>query len=187
MIYVGLVNGSWLGIIVVGFFWLILGLYTIVQRNSDIYDQDYDSYDYKQDVPMVNQLNSPIQQHMDVPISPTRRSFSPIQPVNSPSHYPYHPSSFSPVQQQPYYYPQQQGYDDEYYVNPLQEEHINLNYHQQQKMYPQYEEGHERSRRLSKTFVEEDDSNISSQPPHSYDGLYNSSNNNSSSNNNNKN
>ncbi|GAA5810494.1 hypothetical protein MFLAVUS_003916 [Mucor flavus] len=153
-----LVNGSWLGIIVVGFFWLLLALYTIVQRNSDIYDQDYDTYDYKQDVPMVTvKQTSPIKTQMDVPVPPKHQSFSPVQ-----QHH----------QQQQYYYPQSPVYDNnEYYnMNPLREEHINYQ-PQPHLMYHQQEEGFERSRKLSKTYLEE--SNISSQPPHSYDGLYN--------------
>lgn len=168
-----MVNGSWLGIIVVGFFWLLLALYTIVQRNSDIYDQDYDTYDYKQDVPMVKQTPS-LQHQMDVPVPPKHQSFSPVQQHQS----------FSPVQQhqqqQQYYYPQSPVYDNnEYYMNPLQEEHMNYQPHQQ-LMYQPQEEGFERARKLSKTYLEE--SNISSQPPHSYDGLYNNSSNNSNNN-----
>lgn len=164
-----MVNGSWLGIIVVGFFWLLLALYTIVQRNSDIYDQDYDTYDYKQDVPMVMvKETSPIKTQMDVPVPPKHQSFSPVQQHHQHQQ-----------QQQQYYYPQSPVYDNnEYYnMNPLREEHMSYQ-PQQHLMYHQQEEGFERSRKLSKTYLEE--SNISSQPPHSYDGLYNDNSNSNS-------
>ncbi|KAI8373555.1 hypothetical protein EDC96DRAFT_424027, partial [Choanephora cucurbitarum] len=49
-----LTNGTWLGIIIIGFLWLILALYSFILKNSEIYDEDYDTYDFKQDVPMAN-------------------------------------------------------------------------------------------------------------------------------------
>lgn len=49
----GLTDGAWLGCIVVGAFWLILAIYVYAQSSSDIYDNDYDMYDYKDDVPMA--------------------------------------------------------------------------------------------------------------------------------------
>lgn len=47
-------NGTWLGMIIYGFFWLLLLLYLMVLKNSDLNEDDYDAYDYKNDVPMVD-------------------------------------------------------------------------------------------------------------------------------------
>lgn len=46
-------NGAWLGSLVVAVFWLFLVIFVFLQKASDIYDDDYDMYDFKDDVPMA--------------------------------------------------------------------------------------------------------------------------------------
>ncbi|KAI9023787.1 hypothetical protein CLU79DRAFT_117568 [Phycomyces nitens] len=48
-----LVNGTWLGSIISAALWIILFIYTVAQKKSDIYYENYDSYDFKSDVPMA--------------------------------------------------------------------------------------------------------------------------------------
>ncbi|CAO3675314.1 unnamed protein product [Rhizopus stolonifer] len=58
-----LVNGTWLGCILIGLFWLLLFIYVFTTRNSDIFRQtdDYDTHDFKKDVPMVSRMtDSPL-------------------------------------------------------------------------------------------------------------------------------
>lgn len=55
MLGIGLTNGSWLGMVIYGFFWLLLVLYLFILKRSDLNNDDYDIYDYKNDVPMVNE------------------------------------------------------------------------------------------------------------------------------------
>lgn len=50
----GLLNGVWVGVVILGFLWLLLLLYTALQRSSSIYSAWVDNYDYKQDVPMAD-------------------------------------------------------------------------------------------------------------------------------------
>lgn len=169
---IGLQNGTWLGIIIVGFMWLVLALYTIIIRNSDMYHDDYDAYDYKEDVPMAQRRASSSinkQQSVIYNNSSNNNQFVPPPAPNTPAH-----------QQEAYYYetrPQQ--YDSgnlnpDYYLNPVQEEHQNHSNH----YVAGAGEGFERSRKTSKTFLEElspnhsniTPSNDSVQPPHSYDG-----------------
>lgn len=168
--------------IVVGFFWLLLALYTIVQRDSDVYNEDYDTYDYKEDVPMAKRTPSSIQ-HLPVP--PKHQSQQPYISPTVPHH---HQSYTPPVQNNGYYYHQQQpqvydttnDYNNDYYLNPVQEEHMNNNVNYQQNDPLVNNVGYERSRKISKTYLDEEHppinhSNISPsesvQPPHSYDGL----------------
>ncbi|CAO3611421.1 unnamed protein product [Mucor hiemalis] len=183
-------NGTWLGMIVVGFFWLILALYTVVQRNSDVYNEDYDAYDYKDDVPMATTRKSSSIQHVASPVPPKHLPYmSPTTPHhhsfvanNSPEFY------YQQQQQQPMY-DTNNDYNNEYYLNPVQEEHMNNNSHHnmayaQPVINDPNNNGYERSRKVSKTFLDEEfshhshsnnnNSNISPsgsvQPPHSYDG-----------------
>lgn len=46
-------NGAWLGVIILAFLWLCMALLVWILRNSSFYDDDYDVYDYKADVPMM--------------------------------------------------------------------------------------------------------------------------------------
>ncbi|KAL0087865.1 hypothetical protein J3Q64DRAFT_1833214 [Phycomyces blakesleeanus] len=48
-----LVNGTWLGSIISAALWIILFIYTVAQKKSDIYCENYDPYDFKSDVPMA--------------------------------------------------------------------------------------------------------------------------------------
>ncbi|KAI8145019.1 hypothetical protein BJV82DRAFT_604575 [Fennellomyces sp. T-0311] len=48
-----LTDGAWLGQILVAAFWLFLVIFVYAQKSSDIYDDDYDVYDFKEDVPMA--------------------------------------------------------------------------------------------------------------------------------------
>ena len=157
--------------IVTGFLWLLLALYSVVQRNSDIYNEDYDTYDYKEDVPMAARNSSSIQQPQHPPyMSPT-----------TPHHHVY--NNTPPVDNnQAYYYQQQPMYDtnndynNEYYLNPVQEEHLNNHSHPSQATAAlEADNGYERSRKTSKTYLEDEIThhpvpNKSSpvQPPHSY-------------------
>lgn len=181
--------------IIVGFFWLIMALYTVVQRNSDIYNDDYDTYDYKDDVPMAitTRKTSSIQQ-LASPIPPKHQ---PYMSPTAPHHHSYianhsgapmmadhnNSSNYYYQHQQPQMYDTNNDYNDEYYLNPVQEEQMNNN-HNNMGFIPQHtqggvvvDDGYERSRKVSKTFLEEDfnrvnnnSSNGSVQPPHSYDG-----------------
>lgn len=54
----GLINGAWLGSIVLAFLWIVLAFYVFIQTRKDIYENDYDSYDFKADVPMA--MGSPV-------------------------------------------------------------------------------------------------------------------------------
>lgn len=56
-------NGSWLGMVIYGFFWLLSVLYFMILKKSDLNEDDYDIYDYKNDVPMV--MNAPDPSHRD--------------------------------------------------------------------------------------------------------------------------
>ncbi|KAG2207003.1 hypothetical protein INT47_008472, partial [Mucor saturninus] len=180
-----LVNGAWMGTIVVGFFWLLLALYTLIQRNSDVYNEDYDAYDYKEDVPMAIRPPSSVQH---LPSPPKHQSHggytSPILPQQQQQQQHHHQSYTPPVQNNGYYYHQQQpqtydtsnDYNNDYYLNPVQEEHMNMGYRQHDSLVNNG--GYERSRKVSKTYVEEIPANYSNispsesvQPPHSYDGL----------------
>lgn len=52
---IGMINGTWLGCILIGFFWLLLCLFVFVFKTSDFYrKEDYDVYDFKEDVPMAS-------------------------------------------------------------------------------------------------------------------------------------
>lgn len=171
--------------IVVGFFWLLMALYTVVQRNSDIYNEDYDPYDYKDDVPMattttrktssIQHLASPPpnQQPYMSPTTPHHHSFVGVNNTGSPII----------TDNTNYYYQQQQHqlYDNnnDYYLNPVQEEHLNNNSHHSMVYHDAVMDpaaGYERSRKVSKTFLEEEfnrnNSGSTVQPPHSYDGGY---------------
>ncbi|ORY98708.1 hypothetical protein BCR43DRAFT_488020 [Syncephalastrum racemosum] len=53
-----LINGAWLGSIVLAFLWIVLAFYVFIQTRQDIYENDYDSYDFKADVPMA--MGSPV-------------------------------------------------------------------------------------------------------------------------------
>ncbi|KAI9493123.1 hypothetical protein BDB00DRAFT_824496 [Zychaea mexicana] len=48
-----LTDGVWLGCILIAAFWLFLIIFVYAQKSSDIYDDDYDVYDFKEDVPMA--------------------------------------------------------------------------------------------------------------------------------------
>ncbi|KAI9277067.1 hypothetical protein BDA99DRAFT_494797 [Phascolomyces articulosus] len=48
-----LTDGAWLGCILIAAFWLFLIIFVYAQKSSDIYDDDYDVYDFKEDVPMA--------------------------------------------------------------------------------------------------------------------------------------
>ncbi|KAI7849315.1 hypothetical protein BDC45DRAFT_278367 [Circinella umbellata] len=48
-----LTDGTWLGCLIVAAFWLFLVIFVYAQKSSDIYDDDYDVYDFKEDVPMA--------------------------------------------------------------------------------------------------------------------------------------
>lgn len=176
--------------IVIGFFWLLMALYTVVQRNSDVYDEDYDAYDYKDDVPMATTRKSSSIQHVASPVPPNHHPYmSPTTPHhhsfvanNSPEYY-----YQQQTQQQPVY-DTSNDYNNDYYLNPVQEEHMNNNshhsmVHSQPVISDPNNAGYERSRKVSKTFLDEEfsqrshsnnNSNISPsgsvQPPHSYDG-----------------
>lgn len=118
----------------------------------------------------VQYLPSPPKQQSQTYMSPTlphhHQSYTP--PVQNNGYY-YH-------QQQPQMYDTSNDYNNDYYLNPVQEEHMNMNYHQKDPLVTNG--GYERSRKISKTYIEElhtNHSNISPsesvQPPHSYDGL----------------
>ncbi|KAI8385756.1 hypothetical protein BD560DRAFT_384256 [Blakeslea trispora] len=64
-------NGTWLGIVLSGFFWFMLALVVFILKSPEIYDEDYDTYDFKEDVPMANE--QPLMQssiHSTRPIPP---------------------------------------------------------------------------------------------------------------------
>lgn len=70
--YIGLTDGMWLGSLLIAAFWLLLAIYVYAQKSSDIYDDDYDVYDFKEDVPMA--VTSPTAQHDYHASSPTHGS-----------------------------------------------------------------------------------------------------------------
>ncbi|KAF7727227.1 hypothetical protein EC973_007839 [Apophysomyces ossiformis] len=107
-----LTNGAWLGLLVSAFFWLLLAFYTFAQSSSDIYDDDYDAYDFKADVPMaISPASPPI--HKTEPYEPaTPTSYNPSHtPVQQPQ-----PSSTAEYNYKYYNYPSYEGYYDPMYA-----------------------------------------------------------------------
>lgn len=127
--YLGLVNGSWLGMVLYGFFWLVVALYSWIFLDLE-YD-DYDSYDYKQDVPMSDNYAAPeLPQHAQSPTS--QDSF-------------YYSSRGTPftagyeIDRHPYYDDEQRYHDTNHQISPF----------------------YSHSRRHSKTYLEEDNQSSS--------------------------
>lgn len=153
-------NGAWLGMIATGFMWLVLALYSIISRNSDVYNDEYDDYDYKEDVPMAAQRStSPVISKQQ----PQQQSYF-VPPVATAAATSSHNSTPPiPQHQQPeeayYYQARPQQYDSsnlnpEYYLqnNPIQEEDQNNQY--AYNVGGGGDDAFERSRKTSKTFLE---------------------------------
>ncbi|KAI9316881.1 hypothetical protein BX666DRAFT_1947674 [Dichotomocladium elegans] len=48
-----LTDGMWLGCLLIAACWILLGIFVFLHKGSDIYEDDFDVYDFKDDVPMV--------------------------------------------------------------------------------------------------------------------------------------
>lgn len=179
--------------IVVGFFWLLLALYTFVLKDSDVYAEDYDAYDFKDDVPMAKTTtNSTALGGSGIYETP---------PHNNPTRNPYNmiPHRDYANQSQETYYYSTQGtpvYDynnSEVYMNPMPvEDHYAYKATSPLQQQHNPMNGFERQRKVSKTYLGDDEQNglppsnnnnnnnttttktaIDSpeqEPPHSYDG-----------------
>ncbi|KAG0170047.1 hypothetical protein DFQ28_002636 [Apophysomyces sp. BC1034] len=106
-----LTNGVWLGLLASAVLWFVLAVYTFTQSSSDIYDDDYDAYDFKADVPMA--LTPPSAMHKTQvyePGTPTSYSPSPapLQPAQSASNADYNYKYYN--------YPSYEGYYDPAYA-----------------------------------------------------------------------
>jgi hypothetical protein len=169
--------------VVVGFFWFLFALYTVILKNSSVYDEDYDEYDFKEDVPMASTSQSPITHQQS--LQPNHQ-----QPM---SHYSYHSEpTYASQKQEINYYPTQQQqpmYDDyqDYYHNPSQEQQMNSSHPSNGSQgggVPMVNgaiainDGFERSRKISKTYLGDEDQghvarmspmNSPIQSPHAYE------------------
>jgi hypothetical protein len=112
--------------VVVGFVWFVFLLYTMILRNSSVYDEDYDDYDFKKDVPMV------ISQ---TPVTPQQ----PAPPkAESMSHYSYHNEpSYLNQKQEINYYSNQKQESDYYMTQPLQQQQQEAKYYTTQPLQQQ--------------------------------------------------
>ncbi|CEP08583.1 hypothetical protein [Parasitella parasitica] len=161
-----LTNGTWLGMIIVGFLWFLLALYAFILRTADVYSEDYDTYDFKDDVPMVKSATdvTALGSNAGVPEVPKHGSM--MNPYIIPHH------GYVNQSQETHYYPTQgaHGYDynnsgSDVYRNTTSIE--NQNYYtasplqQQQQQTP--DSAFIRPRRLSKTYIEEADEDGSDQ------------------------
>lgn len=176
----GLTNGTWLGMVIVGFLWLLLGLYALILKNSDVYSEDYDTYDFKDDVPMAKTATdtTAVGRSSGIPEPPKHTS------MMSPYMIPHR--DFANQSQETYYYSTQGTpvYDynnSDMYMNSMPVEDHSL-YKATSPLQQQYQSpanGFERQRKVSKTYLEEEDGELAppsasahsqEQPPHSYDG-----------------
>ncbi|KAI9304620.1 hypothetical protein BJ944DRAFT_266582 [Cunninghamella echinulata] len=108
-------NGTWMGCIVLAVFWIILSFFVFIQQRSDIYEEEYEVYDFKNDIPMAITSNSPIIKQ---------------QPSPALSPPPSHAINTNTMNQEVYYDPQPTpNYFDYGYQ-----------YHQQQKQYHQQQQ-----------------------------------------------
>lgn len=103
----GLTDGVWLGCIVVAAFWLILAIYVYAQSSSDIYDNDFDVYDYKDDVPMAV-TTPPMQTKTDT--AQEYHASSPVHNGNVDYGYYNQPAGGYPEYDSYYDYPPQSAY-----------------------------------------------------------------------------
>ncbi|EPB82290.1 hypothetical protein HMPREF1544_10970 [Mucor circinelloides 1006PhL] len=175
-----LTNGTWLGMVIVGFLWLLLGLYALILKNSDVYSEDYDTYDFKDDVPMAKTATdtTAVGRSSGIPEPPKHTS------MMSPYMIPHR--DFANQSQETYYYSTQGTpvYDynnSDIYMNSMPVEDHSL-YKATSPLQQQYQSpanGFERQRKVSKTYLEEEDGELAppsasahsqEQPPHSYDG-----------------
>ncbi|KAL7310378.1 hypothetical protein PS15m_009889 [Mucor circinelloides] len=175
-----LTNGTWLGMVIVGFLWLLLGLYALILKNSDVYSEDYDTYDFKDDVPMAKTATNTtaVGRSSSIPEPPKHTS------MMSPYMIPHR--DFANQSQETYYYSTQgtPAYDynnSDIYMNSMPVEDHSL-YKATSPLQQQYQSpanGFERQRKVSKTYLEEEDGELAppsasahspEQPPHSYDG-----------------
>jgi hypothetical protein len=137
--------------------WLLLGLFTLVQPNSDFYDEDYDSYDFKNDVPMAQPQQVYPQQQQSVKTegyyyTQNEMDSTKYDQINYPV-YSYTPERHSPYAQESI--PERQSSNTQ--------ELYNLEHQTQSSASPNL---YERERKGSKTLIE-----VAPpvQPPHTYD------------------
>lgn len=93
-INLGLTDGTWLGCIVIAGFWLILAFYVFAQSTSDIYDDDYDMYDFKDDVPMAvttTRTQEAETYHASSPATPNYYNNNNIQSSHAAGYQEYYP------------------------------------------------------------------------------------------------
>ncbi|KAI8077354.1 uncharacterized protein B0P05DRAFT_128897 [Gilbertella persicaria] len=145
-----LVNGTWLGMVIVGFFWLILLLYTSVLKNAEIYHEDYDTYDFKEDVPMTNTSH-----HASFMARSSIPSVVPVPPRHR------YDNTFMVSPTVPL--PVSSSNQENYYYSPYAPTHPQEN--------GAFVEGYQRPRKMSKTYLEEDNivrsGSVQLTPPHS--------------------
>lgn len=166
--------------VIVGFLWLLLGLYTLILKNSDVYAEDYDTYDFKDDVPMAKMAtdSTAVGRSSGIPEPPKHTS------MMSPYMIPHR--DFANQSQETYYYSTQGTpvYDynnSDIYMNPVEDHHLYkaTSPLQQQQQHQSPANGFERQRKVSKTYLEEEEQELTphsasahsgEQPPHAYDG-----------------
>jgi hypothetical protein len=166
--------------VVVGFLWLLLALYAFILKNSDIYSEDYDTYDFKDDVPMAKTVTdaTAVGGNSGIPEPPKHNSM--INPYMIPHR------DYANQSQETYYYSTQgtPAYDynnTDVYMNSMPVEDHNL-YKATSPLQQYPANGFERQRKVSKTYIEEEENELPppsttqsadisvQQPPHSYDG-----------------
>lgn len=165
--------------VVVGFLWLLLALYAFILKNSDIYSEDYDTYDFKDDVPMAKTVTdtTAVGGSSGIPEPPKHNSM--MNPYMIPHR------DYANQSQETYYYSTQgtPAYDynnRDVYRNSMPVEDQNL-YKPTSPLQQYPANGFERQRKVSKTYIEEENElpppsttqsadSSAQQPPHSYDG-----------------
>lgn len=80
-IILGAQNGTLLGMVITGFLWLVLAIYSVMTRDSDVYRDEFDDYtNYRENVPMVHTgTSSPA---TDKQQQPHQNYFVPSKPAN---------------------------------------------------------------------------------------------------------
>ncbi|KAI8375974.1 uncharacterized protein BYT42DRAFT_572957 [Radiomyces spectabilis] len=174
-------NGLWLASIVTAFLWLLLAIYTFVQSSSDIYESDYDGYDYKLDVPMAV-TSSPVPPKAEI-----YRPESPVAMANYPSskaHEPDYDYYANYAAKDNYYeknqYPMQPvytgGYDSptapstpSYYYNNGNSPYYYGGHNREEANYMLPESTSSHPSPLAQPPVANGYSTATAQPPHSYD------------------
>ncbi|CAO3628042.1 unnamed protein product [Cunninghamella blakesleeana] len=116
-----LTNGTWIGSIVIAVIWILLSFYVFIQQRSDIYNEEYEVYDFKSDIPMAITSNSPIIHHQQQKQTP-----SPIVPPHAATPL----NNNSNMNQDVYYDPQP---TPNYFDYGYQYHQQQTQYHQQQQ------------------------------------------------------